>query len=94
MVKKHSTVNVEEDLLERAKSEFINISEITEEAIKKRLNIKPVEIENSSKCSFCGRELEQANKNAMNGLMWLWPDEKWICPPCLKVEISRVTWAR
>jgi hypothetical protein len=35
-------------------------------------------------CEFCGRLEEKATRDNLEGLTWLWPDEKWICTSCLK----------
>tara|TARA_R100000750_G_scaffold45469_1_gene30526 strand:+ start:387 stop:656 length:270 start_codon:yes stop_codon:yes gene_type:complete len=84
MVKRHTTLNVEDDLLIEAKDKSLNISELTEKAIKEELNIKEVNIDTSvSKCEFCGRE-------NLEGLTWLYPDERWICSKCLKLAGNRV----
>jgi hypothetical protein len=40
------------------------------------------------KCEFCRREVKKAYSEIGNvyydGLTWLYPDEKWICPKCLR----------
>ena len=86
MVKRITSVNVEDDLLNRAKQNLINVSETLEDAIKKKLNIKSVDIEDSNICQFCGKVEEKATKDNLDGLTWLWPDEKWICTLCLKEQ--------
>ena len=85
MVKRHTTLNIEDNLLKKAKENCLNISVIAEKAIKDKLNLKEVQMDISiDKCEFCGREDEKATKNNLNGLCWLSPDEKWICKFCLK----------
>jgi len=34
------------------------------------------------KCEYCGEEKGE--------LEWLWPDERWICPRCLRSKINKV----
>jgi hypothetical protein len=87
MVKVHTNISIDADLISKAKEGLVNISDAAEEAIKKRLNIKSVDIVESDKCEFCGREQEKATKEDLEGLTWLWPDEKWICTFCLKDQI-------
>jgi len=41
------------------------------------------------RCETCGKFMRKATKDDENGLTWLWPDEKWICPSCLtRISIS------
>jgi len=83
MYKVHTTLNVDNELLESAKKKLFNISEILENAIREKLEEKQVSIKNSDKCEFCGREDVKATRDNLNGLTWLWPDERWICSNCL-----------
>lgn len=41
-------------------------------------------------CEYCGRPMEHATVDNLDGLHWLDPAEKWICPTCLKTEINKV----
>lgn len=93
MVKRHTTLNIEDELIQEAKKKFLNISEITANAIRDKLGNVEVEINNDIKqCEFCGIELpKQTAKDLTKGLCWLYPDEKWICPRCLKSKIRRVS---
>lgn len=86
MYKKHTTLNIDNELLEEAKKNSYNVSEIAEKALRERLGKKEVEInETVNACEFCGRELDKAKaSNPNEGLTWLYPDEKWICPKCLR----------
>lgn len=84
MVKVHTNISIDSDLLRRAKENFVNLSEATENTIKQKLMIKPIDINDSPICQFCGKEQEKATKENLDGLTWLYPDEKWICSYCLK----------
>ncbi len=85
MVKRHTTLNIEDELIQKAKEKFFNISEIAEEAIKQKLGGVEVVIDTTvEKCEFCNKEGEKATKDNLEGLTWLWPDERWICEGCLK----------
>lgn len=76
MFKKHTTLNIDIEVLQKAKEKNFNLSEIAEQAIKDKLQIKEVEIKQDIKnCEFCGRE---------TNLTWLYPDEKWTCDQCLR----------
>ena len=87
-MKVHTNLTIEADVLKEAKQNFINISDAAERGIKEQLGKKEVEIDESiNACEFCGRELDKAKaSNPNEGLTWLWPDEKWICPNCLKFK--------
>ena len=42
-------------------------------------------------CDFCDRKMEdQTRFDLSRGLCWFMPDEKWICPTCLKHKIRIV----
>ena len=97
MSKKHTTLSIKSDVIEEAKRKFLNMSEIAEKAIKEKLNIIEVEIDNpkSLTCKFCGLEgTKETAKEAKeeigrkNALTWLYPDEKWICNICLKEKYN------
>jgi len=89
-MKRHTTLTVDEDLMEKVKKKELNISEILENAIKDRLGIVEFAVELSDKCDICGRELRKATAENQNGLIWLYPDEKWICPRCLRNKVKKV----
>jgi len=93
MVKRHTTLNVEDDLIQKAKEKFLNISEIAEEALRKRLGEVEVLIDTTiSNCEFCERgEMRKATRDNLDGLTWLYPDERWICPNCLKTKERTIT---
>ena len=75
-----------------------NVSGELNSLLKKRVDFKDVQIDKSiNKCEFCGDEDEKAiagdidkvTGKARRGLMWLYPDERWICQSCLSKK-SRV----
>ena len=41
------------------------------------------------KCEFCYKEEKKATAKHPVGLTWLWPDEKWICDSCLRLETRK-----
>jgi len=91
MVKKITSLNLDSEVVEKAKKKYLNLSEIAEKALKEKLNLIETEINDSiTHCEFCGREEEKATKENLNGLTWLWPDEKWICSHCLKTMRNHV----
>ena len=92
MVKKITSLNIDSDVVANAKRYGFNMSELAEDAIKKRCGIKEVEIDTTgSNCEFCGKELFQSTADNPNrGLTWLFPDERWICPKCLRNKINKV----
>lgn len=75
---------IDSEIHEEAKKKKLNVSEVLESALIERLNKTEVLITKSKTCEFCGKETEKAERDNLNGLIWLWPDEKWICKNCLK----------
>ncbi len=91
MVKRHTTLSLDNELIDKAKEMGINISELTNEAIKERLGKVDVLIPMSAeKCEFCGREDKKATRDDLTGLTWMYPDERWICNECLLVKGRRI----
>ena len=90
MVKRHTTLNIEDDILIKAKEREFNISDIAEQAIKEALGLTDVVIEEPINCEFCNKEEEKATPTNLNGLTWLYPDERWICSKCLKIKSDRI----
>ena len=102
MVKAHTTLNIENDIIENAKRLGLNMSEIAENAIKEKCGKIDIEInrkidKDSGKllgesCFFCKVVYPYATKeNPDIGLTWLWPDEKWICHKCLSYKSRYIT---
>ena len=91
MNKTHLNISVDSDLNKKAKLAQINISDLTEKAIRDKLEIKQVEIQRGDKCEVCGRVDRQATREDMYGLNWLWPEGIWICNTCLtnRIEILK-----
>ena len=89
-MKRNTTLSIEEDIVNKAKSKNINLSLVAEQALKDSLGI--VEVDTSiDKCEFCGKEMEIAtSKDPDHFLTWLFPDEKWICPMCLRSKCNEV----
>ena len=45
-------------------------------------------------CNDCSREFErQVDGNLNKGVVWLCPDEKWICPECLDKRKRQVLYS-
>lgn len=94
MVKTITSVNVDADILEEARQNFINISEAAEHGLKDRLGKRQVEIETEvHKCANCGMEGEKETKEDIqkhghfsksNKLIWIYPYEEWMCNRCLR----------
>jgi len=78
-------------LVKRAKRKGINISGLTENAIKRQLGESIDADDEELKCSKCGIHLPKATAERPDeGLIWLWPDEIWICSRCLNFEVRRI----
>ena len=103
-MKQHVNISVEQAWIEQAKEKDLNISELTEDAIQAALKKIEVIIDTSvEKCDFCGKkgaketpdDIErEANTNEPvkhpTLLTWLWPDERWICNACLRLEGRKI----
>ena len=89
MVDTTTTITIDSDLRKQAKEAMINISALTEQAIKDKLNVR--EVKESIKCEFCGKDepkawfeyLSNGTEVYHDGITWLCPNEKWICIKCL-----------
>lgn len=83
-----TSITIDPELLKQAQEKLINVSGLTEAAIREKLGKKEVTMSEAEKCEFCGIEGEQETTETVNqssrGLTWLFPDEKWICNSCLK----------
>ena len=85
-LKKITPLNLEVELVERAKREGVNMSAVANDAIEKKLGI--IKVQDGSRCHYCGREEVKASVDIKgefhDGITWLCPDEKWICTSCLR----------
>ena len=79
-------VTIDEEIHKLAKEKNVNISEAAEQGIRDKLEIKEVQNIEPQNCEFCGRPMRKATADDLDGLTWLFPDEKWICPKCLRNE--------
>lgn len=84
----HVNINLDPETVKQAKEAMINISALTERAIKEKLNVR--EVKDAIKCEFCGKDepkayFEYIGKTEIyhDGITWLCPNEKWICIKCL-----------
>jgi hypothetical protein len=85
MTKKTTTLTINDNIIQEAKKNFLNMSEIAENAIRDKLGKKDVEIDTIvDECEFCGKKEKQATYEDSVGLSWIYPDERWICNSCLK----------
>ncbi len=85
MFKKTTSLTIDDDVIDRAKKMGINMSKVAEQAFRDKLNLKDVVIDQSiDKCEFCDKEDRKATRDDLEGLTWLYPDERWICENCLK----------
>ena len=83
MVKARTTISIDPNLIEAAQKRLLNISGLTESAIRAKLGKTEVEISDSEVCEFCNRPGTKATRDNPKGLCWLFPDERWICDSCL-----------
>jgi len=99
LVKGRTTISIDNDLVEEAQKKFLNISAVTEQAVKEKLGKVEVSIDQPEICSDCGLECPKETAEDIpskrttlgtanpNRLTWLYPDEIWICNACLEKRI-------
>ena len=95
MIKKHTTLSIDDEVIAKAKSRGFNISDVAERALQEKLNIVEKHIDTSiDNCEFCGREQEKETakglKKGILGLTWLFPYDMWICWQCLGDKVERL----
>lgn len=91
MVKQKITLSVDSEVVAKAKENMWNLSEVTEAALREKMNQKEVIVEDALCCAYCSKEMPQAyvdhdTRELVDGLTWLYPYEEWICPSCLRNE--------
>ena len=90
-MKRHTTLTIDDEILKKAKQIGVNISDTAERAIAEKSGEVKFNVNDGDKCEFCGREDKRATANEPNkGLMWLWPDLKWICQSCFNFKSRNV----
>ena len=89
MVKKHVMISIDDSIHEKAQKKGVNVSAISERAVRNELDDVSFSESDGTHCEWCSKELERATRDT-EGLMWLWPDEKWICPNCLTKLCRRI----
>ena len=90
-MKVRTSISIDSTILTNAQKQHFNISEIANKALKERVeSVIEVDIKLSDRCEFCNRKQERATPISLNGLTWLYPDERWICDKCLKIKGSRI----
>ena len=101
-MKKIVSISVDEELHEKAKR-LMNVSEVAEDAMKKKLNIIEIDASKPLVCDFCDREgyketadMVESETNTKDkikrpqALTLLYPDNKWICNSCLRIKARYV----
>ncbi len=92
MGKKSIHVTVDEDVHKEAIEKGINVSSIADLALYEKVKGKQVVIEEALSCHDCNVEMEkQTVEDLTKGLVWLYPDERWICPRCLRNRFNSVS---
>lgn len=91
-------LTIDQELVEKAHKRGMNISAIAEKELYQRIYHNEALIEEPLKCEFCGKEGVKDNVDdviqgikRLNGLTWLYPDEKWICNHCLNIFSKNIT---
>ena len=103
MAKDITSIRIDTDLRDKAKARMINISGLTEDAIRQKIGEIDVTIDEPLYCSDCGRKGEKETADKVQtivnikdkvrnptDLVWLYPDERWICNSCLRRRVRQV----
>lgn len=91
MVKRLTSMQIESDIIESCKKRFINMSNIAQKALEEALGKKCIEIDMTTlQCQKCGVEMRKATKEDLNGLVWAFPEEEWLCPRCDSLRIKKL----
>ena len=91
MAKKNVMTSIDSELHDKAKEALLNVSGITEWAIKQKLNQKEVIVQTDvENCEFCGREEQKATAKNLNGMCWLENYRQWICTTCLRDKVKEI----
>ena len=91
--KARANITVDPDVLEEAKKNLLNISEVAEIALRNKLKI-PLEEEEEMTCEKCKRTLSKAHWDGKKliGDLILWdPYGLWICMSCFRDESVKVS---
>lgn len=83
-MKRQISASVDEYLHQLAKDRGLNVSEVLERALAAKLNPQNEINNDTDKCEYCGAVMKKATAFDTWGLMFVLPDEKWICPKCLR----------
>ncbi|KKK73384.1 hypothetical protein LCGC14_2894360 [marine sediment metagenome] len=93
-MKIHTNISIDNDLRKKAEQANLNISGLTEHAIKEKLNYKDVTISTDEACKDCGRPGPKEKASNINkdphAMTWLYPDEIWLCNICLRRRYMQV----
>ena len=76
-------ISIDENLHKKAKMRLLNISQFCENKLRDKVGVDINQSEDNRTCFFC---------NFISGaqLIWLCPDEKWICDNCLSEKVREV----
>lgn len=86
MSKKAVMISIDEELHTKAKDRLLNISNVCEKALREKTEGSISDGEDSRRCFKCN----VSGANLSEELVWLCPDERWICERCLKFEVRKV----
>ena len=81
MTKIHTTLSIDEEVLKSAKDKGLNMSQVTEQALREKTGKCMTAEDDDKECQKCG---------AKGDLMWLCPYEYWICEKCLRIEVKKI----
>lgn len=83
MVKVHTTLSIDIDILKSAKDMGLNLSAVFEKALKEKTGNTIMTEEEERTCNYCKNYWTE-------DVIFLVPDERWCCPICLKFEVKKV----
>ena len=83
MSKERTTICLKDGLLKKAQDLNLNVSALTERAIRSKVDGSILAEDEDKICHFC-------NYSSGASLIWLCPDEVWTCERCLKERVEKV----
>lgn len=82
-------LTLDDNIVKKAKEMGLNISGECNEFLRKRIGQSIISKEEDKTCFNC-ENLEHGHES-LKDLIWLYPNERWICSHCLKIETRKIT---
>jgi len=91
MTKKAVMISIDDEVHKKIKEKRINISEVCEKELRKKLGEDIDTPEEELKCHFCGvHDVRQTPQDLTKGLVFLFHHEVWCCNNCLRGRTIKI----